>query len=729
MRVTKRARAGRRPDDNAGLFGYIGTEAKIMNLSVKDVNITGEYAGGLVGDSVGIITGCNVRGGSVTDANSGGGVGGLVGYNNGTIKRSFTDVAVYANYGGRAGGLVGVNKKSVDECFARGDVTAAADNVYAGGLVGLNNNSATIQNCYAEGKVTSAPGVTGVHIGGLAGDVFKSTIKNSYSCGAVSDGVTNIGGLIGSRIDGIITGCYFDTEASGQSVGVDNGGATGVTGATTAEMASKDVLNELNGDPNGSLWVGTILNNIRPFLASIPGKIISPAIAEKTWAGSSLLTTGEWTSETTGTVPGNSQKMTGAPGLDGTTAGVHYLTRGTLDGPYQFAIDVVTPITLVIPPSPPSPTPVPTPPTTPINGVDVNYTIDSKGKVTLKPTDEQIRKLLNAIDTDGALNITVSGISGMTAAILEIDLTKLLVSDKLQIFKFSILDMEIRFPVGALESMRKLATTLRFGLAPGSVIFELTDKNGKEINWYDYQNPVTVSMPFTPPQDTSTHQIVMVRKDGMAIPRSWYEGGSVYAKACKPGTYDAAIKPLASFTDTQGKWMAEAVGYIGARGIVEGVGNNLFDVQGTITKAHFVTMLIRALDVELEYEEAMPPEDFGSVPEWAQKAVRMATALGITLRDEDGNFNPNAPILRQDMFFMAYEAMDACGMLPDAVTQQFVLFDDWDDVEAEHVDAIQNLSKLKLVNGNGDGTLNPNGESTRSEGAQFLYNILKYDAK
>jgi len=73
--------------------------------------------------------------------------------------------------------------------------------------------------------------------------------------------------------------------------------------------------------------------------------------------------------------------------------------------------------------------------------------------------------------------------------------------------------------------------------------------------------------------------------------------------------------------------------------------------------------------------------------------------------------------------------MTACGMLPSAYTQNIVPFTDWDDVEAAHADAIHNLAKLKLVNGNGDGTLNPNGQSTRSEGAQFFYNILKYDAK
>ena len=375
-------------------------------------------------------------------------------------------------------------------------------------------------------------------------------------------------------------------------------------------------------------------------------------------------------------------------------------------------------------------TTTPTQKTTDVNnGVPVNYTIDDNGNVTMKPTPQQLEKLLNTIGENGVLNIAVSGIEGMKSAIIEIDLTKLIASDKLQVFVFNVLGHEVRFPVGALESMRKLATTLRFGVAPGSIVFDLTDASSKAINWYDYQNPVTVSMPFAAPQDISTHQIVMTREDGTVIPRSWYADGVAYAKVCEPGTYDTKIVPLASFTDTSGKWMAEAVGYMGARGIVEGVGNDLFDAQGTITRAHFVTMLMRALDVELDYEEAMPPEDFESVPDWAQQSVRMATALGITLRDEDGNFNPNAPILRQDMFFMAYEAMDTCGMLPAMFTQEWAIFTDWDDVEADHVSAIQNLSKLKLVNGNGDGTLNPNGQSTRSEGAQFLYNILKYDAK
>ena len=375
-------------------------------------------------------------------------------------------------------------------------------------------------------------------------------------------------------------------------------------------------------------------------------------------------------------------------------------------------------------------------PTTQVGDTDVNYTIDNNGNVSLKPTPQQLEKLLQTIDENGTLNFTVPEIKGMTSAVLEIDLTKLTANDKLQTFVFSILGLEIQFPMGSLESMRALSTTLRFGVKLGSVIFELTDANGKKIEWYDHENPVTISMPYTAPQDISTHQIVMVKVgDGdkiadAIIPRSWYNKQRAYAKVNNPGIYDVSVKPLPEFTDTKNGWMDPAVKYMGARGIVEGTGDDLFEPQTTITRAHFVTMLMRALDVELRGGwMPAPMADVSEVPEWALTYVMQARAIGLPITDSEDRFNPNAPITRQEMFFIAYEAMDTCGMLPSAYTLNIVPFVDSDEVDTAYFDAIQCLAKLKLVNGNPNGTLNPKGESTRAEGAQFFYNVLRYDAK
>ena len=381
-----------------------------------------------------------------------------------------------------------------------------------------------------------------------------------------------------------------------------------------------------------------------------------------------------------------------------------FVFDGFKDGVYGLTMVPFTHTFTTVAAPPPRPAPTvteredpPVPATKLDNGVEVDYTLDAAGLVTLRPTDAQIAKLLEKIDEHGTLTFAVSGIEGLTAAILEIDLTKLLVSDKLQVFRFEVADLQLSFPVKALESMRKLAKTLRFGLKPGSIIFELTDASGARLDWQDTQNQVTVSLPFRLPHGILERQIVMVREDGTAIPRSWYAEGRVYARVRARGHFDTAMRENIPFEDTAGQWMEEAVSYMAAREVVLGVGDNRFDHGGTITYAHFATMLSRALGGELDYQGAVA--QFGT-----------------------------EPIPRQEMFLMAFAAMEQCEMLPKTIPGQASLFDDWGQVDVRCAGAIQALTALGLVSGNGNGLLNPLGSSTRAEGAQFLYNILIFDA-
>jgi len=103
-----------------------------------------------------------------------------------------------------------------------------------------------------------------------------------------------------------------------------------------------------------------------------------------------------------------------------------------------------------------------------------------------------------------------------------------------------------------------------------------------------------------------------------------------------------------------------------------------------------------------------------------------AKSLGMSITDAEGNFNPMEPISREDMFLIAYEAMDLSGMLSEAMTTEFIVFSDGDDVKREAIGSVQTLAKLRIINGNRDGSLNPKGFSSRGEAAQFLYNFLQY---
>jgi FlaG/FlaF family flagellin (archaellin) len=256
-------------DEKVGLFEKVDTGARIENVGLVNVDVTGKKrVGGLVGDNSGFI-GNSFADGSVSAGDSGIGdvgllvglnddsinnsntsgtvdvgtiqdVGGLVGENGGSINSSNSSATV--NSGGeKVGGLVGFNNNAqIDNSFATGDVTttnSSSFGVQTGGLVGQNGGS-DITNSYATGDVSG----NGKNVGGLIGDFGSGSVENTYATGDVSSsGAT--GGLIGKTFDTSdvdSTGSYWDTLATGQSTSAGGDppaeGGTGANPLTTGEM-------------------------------------------------------------------------------------------------------------------------------------------------------------------------------------------------------------------------------------------------------------------------------------------------------------------------------------------------------------------------------------------------------------------------------------------------------------------------------------------------------------
>ena len=173
---------------------FKGNNHVISNLTIN----TTEYFAGLFGyvyggsiDSVGLEN-CEVLGGTF--------VGGLAGQiDGGSITNSYVTGSVegWMNVGGLAG------------CVYNGSIT----------------------NSYATGSVTGDK-----YVGGLVGDVTDASITNSYATGSVT-GSVSVGGLVGVAYFTPTLNGYYDSQKTGQTVGVGTGGYTGtVTGVTTAEL-------------------------------------------------------------------------------------------------------------------------------------------------------------------------------------------------------------------------------------------------------------------------------------------------------------------------------------------------------------------------------------------------------------------------------------------------------------------------------------------------------------
>ena len=243
-------------DENAGLFGYIGSNGMVKNVKLKHVQIASDYqnayVGGVAGNNDGAIENCSVSGSVSGNSNSGGtynSVGGIVGYQwSGSITRCSSSATV--NGTGCVGGVVGQTNSgaTLTACYATGNVTAENNNTkgtfFAGGVVGSNGGILTA--CYATGKVTGGTG--SIYVGGVTGTNDLGTLTACYhATGDVTGASGSTGGVVGrnykdSMFDGgIITACYWNGTVTGDNgIGNDmvgNGKATKVEGTTTWQTA------------------------------------------------------------------------------------------------------------------------------------------------------------------------------------------------------------------------------------------------------------------------------------------------------------------------------------------------------------------------------------------------------------------------------------------------------------------------------------------------------------
>ncbi len=235
--------------DYVGLFGCVKESAKIQDLVLEDVNVTGKhYVGGLAGWNDGLIDNLSVTG-DVTGYDD---VGGLAGQNDdGSITGSCFEGAVTGN-DDYVGGLVGDNNGGITDCHTYVTVTGGGD--YIGGLAGSNLGSIT--GSYASGTVKGSE--VSNYVGGLVGwnvttDGENGEIEASYSTCEV-EGNNIVGGLVGLN-----SGSVIDSYASGTVKGHnDVGGLAGWNDSTGSENGEIETSYS-TGEVDGNNYVGGLV--------------------------------------------------------------------------------------------------------------------------------------------------------------------------------------------------------------------------------------------------------------------------------------------------------------------------------------------------------------------------------------------------------------------------------------------------------------------------------------
>ncbi|WP_203363333.1 S-layer homology domain-containing protein [Bacillus sp. REN10] len=177
------------------------------------------------------------------------------------------------------------------------------------------------------------------------------------------------------------------------------------------------------------------------------------------------------------------------------------------------------------------------------------------------------------------------------------------------------------------------------------------------------------------------------------------------------------------FKDTNRHWAKKEIHSLASKLITSGKTDDLFAPEQKLTRAEFAVLLVRAMQVPVKEYEGI----FTDVPEsktWAAAQIEAANRAGIVLGKEDGAFDPDANITREQMAVMITRAIEyQQADLLDSLKLNQSFKDDKRIGDYAKV-SVKQAVELGIINGYKNGKFEPKRETTRAETAVMLYRML-----
>ena len=180
----------------------------------------------------------------------------------------------------------------------------------------------------------------------------------------------------------------------------------------------------------------------------------------------------------------------------------------------------------------------------------------------------------------------------------------------------------------------------------------------------------------------------------------------------------APTEPQRPFADVaEGNWFYEAVYYCYDKGYFKGTSAGEFAPGETMTRAMFATVLYRiAGEPEVAEGSSFADVEKGK---WYSDAIAWAAGEGIIDGYGNGLFGRDDPVTREQMAVLFWRYAGK----PEAESGDLSAYSDADRISAWARDAVSWAVIAGVMNGNGDGTLDPRGDATRAEVAQIVMNF------
>lgn len=205
------------------------------------------------------------------------------------------------------------------------------------------------------------------------------------------------------------------------------------------------------------------------------------------------------------------------------------------------------------------------------------------------------------------------------------------------------------------------------------------------------------------------------------VPISVSDGKYVYFIAPKAGRYSFGANEV-GFTDISGRWSEQSILFNARREILKGVGNDLFAPETPMDRAMVITVLYR-----LAGSPAVSgTNDYADVEDgtWYSDAVKWGTASGIVNGYGNGYFGTSDVITREQLAAMIKRFIDYMGFKPEK-TAEDEPFSDSAAISDWATEAVSFCRTRGFINGMGDGTFAPLGNTTREQCAAVIERMIK----
>ena len=187
-----------------------------------------------------------------------------------------------------------------------------------------------------------------------------------------------------------------------------------------------------------------------------------------------------------------------------------------------------------------------------------------------------------------------------------------------------------------------------------------------------------------------------------------------------PGTTPAVPSVTPTYTDIAGHKYEEDIKAVTKAGLFEGMGDNKFAPETTMTRAMIVTVLARLQNVDVSaYKNTFTDVAADS---YYAPFVGWAEAAGITNGMGNGTFAPDEEITREQALTMIARYLKYVG--EDMAGNKTGTFTDLNTASAWAADSVAALVKLGIVEFDST-TLRPTADATRAELANFFANLLE----